>query len=70
MFYEGLWQVSSGLKEDEKGSKGVKSQRGCPNCVFGIPRSPAPKPALVPASRLYFDINICSMKVCGKFRQD
>ena len=34
MFYEGLWQVSSGLKEDPKGSQGAKSQRGCLKCGF------------------------------------
>ena len=66
MFYESLWQVSLGLKEDENGSQGAKSQRGVQNAVFDIPRSPAPKPALVPASRLYFDIDICSMKFCCK----
>ena len=39
---------------------------GIQNSVFDISRSPAPKPALVPASRLYFDIDICFMKFCGK----
>ena len=66
MFYEGLWKVSSGLKEDEKVSQGVKSQRGCIKCGFDIPRSSAPKPSVVPASCLYFDIDICSMKLCCK----
>ena len=34
MFYEGLWQVSLELKEDEKDSQGAKCQRGCPKCCF------------------------------------
>ena len=43
-----------------------KVRGGVQNAVLDIPRSPAPKPALVPASRLYFDIDICSMKFCCK----
>ena len=52
--------------EDEKDRQGAKCQRGVQNAVYNISRSPAPKPALVPASRLYFDIDICSMKFCRK----
>ena len=37
-----------------------KVRGGVQNAVF------ASKPALVPASRLYFDIDICSMKFCRK----
>ena len=66
MFYEVLSQVSLGLKEDEKDRQGAKCQRGVQNAVYNSSRSPAPKPALVPASRLYFDIDICSMKFCRK----
>ena len=43
-----------------------KVRGGVQNAVFDIPRFPASKPALVPASRLYFDIDICSMKFCRK----
>ena len=39
---------------------------GIQNAIFDISRSPSPKPALVPASRLYFDIEICFMKFCCK----
>ena len=39
-----------------------KVRGGVQNAVFDIPRSHAPKPALVSASRLYFDKDICSMK--------
>ena len=66
MFYEVLWQVSVGFKEDEKGRQGAKYQRGVQNAVFTISRSPAPKAALVPPSRIYCDINVCSRKAFNK----
>ena len=64
MFYEVLLQVSLGFKEDEKDRQGAKCQRGVQNAVFNISRSPPPppKPALVPPSRIYCDINVCSAK--------
>ena len=46
MFYEGLLQVSLGLKEDEKDSQGAKSQRVVQNDVFNIFRYLAPKQLL------------------------
>ena len=70
MFYEVLSQVSLGLKEDEKDRQGAKCQRGVQNAVYNISRSPAPKPALLPPSRIYCDINVCSMKVCSKSHKD
>ena len=54
-------------------SQGAKSQRGgggVKNASFHISRDSVPNPALVPASRLYCDIDKCSMKVCGKFNKD
>ena len=47
-----------------------KVRGGVQNAVFDIPRSPAPKLALVPSSRLYFDIDICYMKFCCKSHLD
>ena len=72
MLYECMWQVSLGLKEDEKGS-----QPPPPNgsrdifsftvfAIFDISRSTAPKLALVPGSRLYCVNCLCYIKVCGK----
>ena len=52
-------------------SLGDKSQRGGgQNVSFNISRDSVPKPALVPVSRLYCDIDKCSIEVCGKFHQD
>ena len=51
MVYTGMWQVSSGLKEDEMGSQAPNVTGGVKNSIFGIFRSPAPKVALVPGSR-------------------
>ena len=70
MFYEVMLQVLLGLKEDEKDRQGAKCQRSVQNAIFNISRSPAPKPALVPTSRIYCDINVCSMKVCRKSHND
>ena len=70
MFYEVLLQVSSGLKEDEMDRQGAKYQRGVHNAVFNISRSPAPKPALVPPSRIYCDISVCSKKALNKSLTD
>ena len=70
MFYEVSLQVSLGLKEDETDRQGAKCQRGVQNAVFNISRSPAPKAALLSPSRLYCDINVCSMKVCSKSHKD
>ena len=70
MFYEVLLQVSSGLKEDEMDRQGGKYQRGVHNAVFNISRSPAPKPALVPPSRIYCDISVCSKKALNKSPKD
>ena len=70
MFFEVLWQVSLGLKEDEKDRQGAKCQRGVQNAVFNISRSAAPKQALVPPSRIYCDIDVCAMKVCSKAHKD
>ena len=38
-----MWQVSSGLKEDEMGSQGPKCHGGVKNSIFDIFRSPASK---------------------------
>ena len=66
-----MWQVSSGLKEDEMGSQVPQCQgRGCQNSIFGIFRSPAPKLVLVPGSRWYYDIEIWYIQVCDKCHQD
>ena len=55
------------FKDDEKNSQGAKCQKGCPKSFFIIiSRSPAPKPDLMPASRLCYDIDRYSIKVCGK----
>ena len=70
MFYEVMLQVSSGLKEDEMDRQGAKYQRGVHNAVFNISRSPAPKPALVPPSRIYCDISVCSKKALNKSPKD
>ena len=66
--YTSMWQVSSGLKEDEMGSQTPHYVRGgCKNLIFDISRwSLAPKLALVPGSRLYCNKGICYMNVCGK----
>ena len=47
-------------------ARAPKFRRGVQNAVFEISWSPAPKTALVPASRLYCDIVRCSLEVCGK----
>ena len=70
MFYEVLLQVSSGLKEDEMDRQDAKYQRGVHNAVFNISRSPAPKPAFVPPSRIYCDISVCSKKALNKSPKD
>ena len=49
--YTSMWQVSSGLKEDEMGSQGPQCHGGVKNSIFDGFRSPAPKLALVPGSR-------------------
>ena len=46
-----MWQVSSGLKEDEMGSQGPQCHGGVKNSIFDSFRSPAPKLALVPGHR-------------------
>ena len=52
--YTSMWQVSSGLKEDEMGSPDPPlCQRGVQKNIFDLSRSLAPKLALVPGSRLY-----------------
>ena len=52
--YTSMWQVSSGLKEDEMGSQTPHYVRGgCKKIIFDISWSLAPKLALVPGSRLY-----------------
>ena len=43
---------------------------GVKNSIFGFFRSPAPKLALVPGSRWYYDIDIWYTQVCGKCHQD
>ena len=48
--YTSMWQVSSGLKEDEMGSQGPQCHGGCQKFIFDSFRSPAPKLALVPGS--------------------
>ena len=49
--YTSMWQVSSGLKEDEMGSQGPQCHGGVKNSIFDSFPSPAPKLALVPGSR-------------------
>ena len=49
--YTRMWQVSSGLKEDEMGSQGPQCHGGVKNSIFDSFRFPAPKLALVPGSR-------------------
>ena len=49
--YTSMWQVSSGLKEDEMGSQGPQCHSGVKNSIFESFRFPAPKLALVPGSR-------------------
>ena len=50
--YTSMWQVSSGLKEDEMGSQGHQCHGGVSkNSIFDNFPSPAPKLALVPGSR-------------------
>ena len=49
--YTSMWQVSSGLKEDEMGSQGPQCHGGVKNSIFESLRFPAPKIALVPGSR-------------------
>ena len=49
--YTSMWQVSSGLKEDEMGSQGPQYHGGVKNSIFDSFRFPAPKLALVPGSR-------------------
>ena len=52
--YTSMWQVSSGLKEDEMGSQTPPlCQRGLQKIIFDLSQSLAPKLALVPGSRLY-----------------
>ena len=52
--YTSMWQVSSGLKEDEMGSQTPHYVRGgCKKNIFDMSRYLAPKLALVPESRLY-----------------
>ena len=45
--YTSMWQVSSGLKEDEMGSQGPQVMEGVKNSIFESFRFPAPKLALV-----------------------
>ena len=52
--YTSMWQVSSGLKENEMGSQTPHYVRGgCKKIIFDLSRSLAPKLALVPGRRLY-----------------
>ena len=51
IIYTSMWQVSSGLKEDEMGSQGPQCHGGDKNSIFESFRSPALKLALVPGSR-------------------
>ena len=55
MIYECMWQVSSGLKEDEEGSQAPNGSRVIFSCtelgIFDTSRCTAPKLALVPGSR-------------------
>ena len=52
MVYTSMWQMQSGLKEDEMGSQvPLCHGGGVKNSIFGIFRSPAPKLVLVPGSR-------------------
>ena len=66
--YTSMWQVSSGLKEDEMGSQTPPHyvRGGCKNIIFDLSRSLAPKLALVPESRLYCNKGILYTNVCGK----
>ena len=67
MVYTSMWQVSSGLKEDEMGGQVPQCHGGgVKNSIFDIFRSYAPKLALVPRSRLYCSKGVCYMNVCGK----
>ena len=51
--YTSMWQVSSGLKEDEMGSQTPHYVRGgCKKNIFDMSRYLAPKLAFVPESRL------------------
>ena len=70
MLYKSMWQVSSGLKEDEMGSQVPNVTGGVKNSIFGIFWSLAPKLALVPGSRWYYDIDIWYIQVCGKCHKD
>ena len=56
--YTSMWQVSSGLKEDEMGSQGPQCHGGVKNSIFDSFPSPAPKLALVPGSSQYYDIDV------------
>ena len=57
--YTSMWQVSSGLKEDEMGSQTpTMSEGGAKKNIFDISRYLAPKLALVPESRLYCNTGI------------
>ena len=49
--YTSMWQVSSGLKEDEMGSQGPQCHGGVKNSIFESFRFAAPKLDLVPESR-------------------
>ena len=64
--YTIMWQVSSGLKEDEMGSQTPTMSEGGAKIIFDLSRSLAPKLALVPGSRLYCNKGILYMNVCGK----
>ena len=67
MVYRTMWQVSSGLKEDEMGSQShPHCQRGV-KIFFDLSRSLALKLALVPGSRLYCNKGVCYMNVCGMY---
>ena len=68
--YTSMWQVSSGLKEDEMGSQGPNVMGVSKNSIFDSFPSPAPKLALVPGSRQYFDIDVQYIQVCGRSHQD
>ena len=73
--YTSMWQVSSGLKEDEMGSQGPHYVRGgCRKIIFDISRYLAPKLALVPESRLYCNKGIwiyeCMCQVSLGLKED
>ena len=71
MIYECMWQVSSGLKEDEEGSPQRLVIFSCTElAIFDSSRSTARKLALVPGEPLVLDKCICYIKVCGKSHQD